>query len=152
MFLRVCVCPQGGEYVGRYTPRQVHPPGWYTPSPWQIHPPADTPQQVHPLAGTSPPEVHPQSSACWEIRATSGRYASYLNAFLSFHDFKIHNSKIANGNTLRVSRKCYPEIVDSTIYEAMKHLSNSAQNNNSFRDASWRTFYVTIEISLWRHW
>ena len=28
-------------------------------------------------------QVHPPpSSACWEIRATSGRYASYWNAFL----------------------------------------------------------------------
>ena len=53
----------------RYTPRdQVHPPGPGTP-PRQVHPP----DQVH---------LPPGSSACWEIRATSGRYASYWNAFL----------------------------------------------------------------------
>ena len=131
---------------------QVHPPGRYTPRLVHPLPLADTPPGRYPPSRYTPWQVHPQSSACWEIRATSGRYASYLNASLSFHDFKIHNSKMANGNTLRVSRKCYPEMVDSTIYEAMKHLSISAQNNNSFHDASWRTFYVTIKISLWRHW
>ena len=31
----------------------------------------------------TPPGVDtPQSSACWEIRATSGQYASYWNAYL----------------------------------------------------------------------
>ena len=61
MFLHVSVCPQGG------VPRQVHPR-------------ASTP----PWAGTRPPGQvpHPGSSACWEIRATNGRYVSYWNAFL----------------------------------------------------------------------
>ena len=71
-----------GTPLGRYIPppragtppRQVHPPG-------QVHPQADTlPRQVHPWAGSPP-----WSSACWEIRATSGRYASYWNAFLFLH-------------------------------------------------------------------
>ena len=89
---------------GRYTPpgpetgtppqgqRQVHlqGPEAGTP-PWdqrQVHPPAGTPptgtspQQVHSPAGTPPWQVHPQCSACWEIRVTSGRYASYWNAIL----------------------------------------------------------------------
>ena len=74
---------------------QVHPLGTrYTP--WedvhttqdQVHPR----DQVHPLGPSTPrtrdtpqDQVHPTppSSACWEIRATSGRYASYWNAFLS---------------------------------------------------------------------
>ena len=47
----------------RYTPR----PG--TPSPWTRYTPQD---QVPPPRGT----------ACWEIRSTSGRYASYWNAIL----------------------------------------------------------------------
>ena len=47
---------RGEEYLGRYTsPCPPLPLG-----------------QVHP----------PRSSACWEIRATSRRYASYWNAFL----------------------------------------------------------------------
>ena len=32
-------------------------------------------------------QVHPPSSACWEIRATSGWYASYWNAFLLHQTF-----------------------------------------------------------------
>ena len=80
-------------YLGRYPPWQAHPPGRYTPL-WQVHPPgrytpllAGTPPsgrytpfplgRYTPLAGTPP-----GSSACWEIQATSGRYASYWNAFL----------------------------------------------------------------------
>ena len=56
------------------------------------------PGRVHPLAGTplqagTPPKVHsPWSSACWEIRATSGRYASYWNAFLFFDIFRFRAS------------------------------------------------------------
>ena len=65
MFLHVCVCPQGvGEYLGR------DPGTRYTP----------------PL-GPGPPG----SSACWEIRATSGRHASYWNAFLLIlHSFSYY--------------------------------------------------------------
>ena len=86
----------------RYTPwtryttlDQVHPPGPDTP-PDQVHPPDQYTQrdQVHP-----PEQVHPQTrytpwnrytpriSACWEIRAISGWYASYWNAFLFFYLF-----------------------------------------------------------------
>ena len=77
----------------RYTPGQVR----YTPlgtryTPWAGTPPLGRycPRQVHPLGPGTPPgrytpqeQVHPpQNSACCEIRATSGRYASYWNAFL----------------------------------------------------------------------
>ena len=56
-----------GTPEGRYTPHsgQVHPLGRYTPQ-------AGTPQ-----AGTPP-----GTSVCWAIWATSGRYATYWNAFL----------------------------------------------------------------------
>ena len=69
--------------LGRYTPKQVHPLGRYPhPSPLGRYTPRlgrYTPRQVHP-----PGQVHPlpRSSACWEIRATSGWYASYWNSFL----------------------------------------------------------------------
>ena len=53
---------RGGGVPGQVPPRdQVHPPGPGTPP------------------GT---RYTPGSCACWEIRATSGRYASYWNAFL----------------------------------------------------------------------
>ena len=59
----------------RYTPQdQVHPP-------WdQVHPPGT--RYTPPGPGTPPRPGTPPSSACWEIWATSGRYASYWNAFL----------------------------------------------------------------------
>ena len=43
----------------------------------------DTPQRAEPSPGADTPKNrHPQLNACWEIRATSGRYASYWNAYL----------------------------------------------------------------------
>ena len=80
---------------GGGVPVQVHPPGPGTPPCDQVHPQTryTSQDQVHPPApgtplGTRytplPDQVHPPpgSSACREIRATSGRYASYWNAFL----------------------------------------------------------------------
>ena len=68
----------------RYTPWAGNPhlPGRYTPQagtpPGQVHPQAGTPpRQVHP-----PGQVYPREQCMLEIRATSGRYASYWNAFL----------------------------------------------------------------------
>ena len=111
VFTRVCLSTGGGgvsTWAG--TPQAGTPPGRYTTQvgtpPW-----AGTPGQVHPhwagtpkvgtpsgrytpcpppplWAGTpprryTPRQVHtPGSSVCWEIRSTSGRYASYWNAFL----------------------------------------------------------------------
>ena len=108
MFLHVSLCPQEGESTWAGThPRQVHPQTRYTPSRYppdrytpsdQVHPR----DQVHPLAGTpwagTPTRTRctPRaryiplgSSGCWEIRATSGRYASYWNAFL-FNLISLH--------------------------------------------------------------
>ena len=47
-------------------------------------PPEQTPHpgSRHPLEQTHPWSRHPPCSACWEIRSTSGRYASYWNAIL----------------------------------------------------------------------
>ena len=88
LFLHLSVCHSvhggGGGVPGQVHPRagtppgQVHPPQAGTPPPWQVH---SLPGRYTPLAGTPPPPP-PGSSACWEIRATSRRYASYWNAFL----------------------------------------------------------------------
>ena len=50
---------------------------WDTP-PEQTPPPRKRGRHTPPGANTPPP----RHSACWEIRATSGRYASYWNAIL----------------------------------------------------------------------
>ena len=81
--------PGPGTPPGQVHPRdQVHPPN-------QVHQPPQTRytlrDQVHPPGPGTPPGTRytpwtstltPPSSACWEIRATSGRYASYWNVFL----------------------------------------------------------------------
>ena len=104
IFRSVCqeFCSQGGgagEYLARYLPWTRYTPlgpgtpprTRYTPQD-QVHPQPGTPlDQVHPWTRYTPPlgpgtppgtRTTPQSSACWEKRATSGRYASYWNAFL----------------------------------------------------------------------
>ena len=104
MFLHLSVSHSvhRGEYLGRYTPGQVHPqagtpPGRYNSR--QVHPLAGTPpagtppRQVHPPGQVNPPGRYtPQGrytpragtppTVHAGIRSTSGRYASYWNAFL----------------------------------------------------------------------
>ena len=93
MFLHVSVILSTGQsaplHAGIHTPldkRQppLGPEAGTSPGPEAGNPPdqrtvpppprADSP--LAPEAGT------PRHSACWEIRATSGRYASYWNAIL----------------------------------------------------------------------
>ena len=53
------------------------------PPPQSSPPGPGTPQSSPPRPGPPPDQAHtPRSSACWEIRSTSGRYASYWNATL----------------------------------------------------------------------
>ena len=98
IFIGVCqeFCSQGG-YLGRYPPgpgthpprpgthprTRCTPPGPGTP-PRTRHTPHRTrytpwTRYTHPRDQVHPPS---HSSACWEIQATSRRYASYWNAFL----------------------------------------------------------------------
>ena len=93
---RLWFCPRGGEYLGTYTPQtRCTPLGPGTPprTRYQVHsprpgtPPATryTPRTRYTPPGprTPPrPGTPPGSSACQEIRATSGQYAFYWNAFL----------------------------------------------------------------------
>ena len=66
----------GGLRAGRTPPEQ-------TPPQEQTHPPEQTP---HPPGADTPPprEQTPPWEADSSIRSTSGRYASYWNAFLSW--------------------------------------------------------------------
>ena len=72
IFTPVCHSVHRGGVPGQVPPGQVHPPGRYTPQ-----------TRYNLPAG---------SSACWEIRATSGRYASYGNAFLFTFVFEMCNN------------------------------------------------------------
>ena len=78
--------PPAGTPPGRYTPL-----GRYTFPQSGTPPRAGTPRRQVPPAGTPP-----GSSTCWEIRATSGRYASYWNAFLLV--------KVSTGGSARGAR------------------------------------------------
>ena len=81
--------PSGpGTPLGAGTPQTRHPPGPGTPQ--TRHPQSRHPQTRHPpRPGTpldqAPPDQAappPRCRACWEIRSTRGRYASYWNAIL----------------------------------------------------------------------
>ena len=86
MFLQVCVCPQGGGclpqcMLGCHTPpgtRQAPPP----PHPGTRQTPPKTRHTPSPGPGRPPPREADSS-----IRSTSGRYASYWNAFLFLQTF-----------------------------------------------------------------
>ena len=76
----------------RHPTRSSHPPPEQTPptppeqtlSPWEQTPPEQTPplEQTPPSRHPPPSRQPPQRRACWEIRSTRGRYASYWNAIL----------------------------------------------------------------------
>ena len=69
-------------------PQSRHPPEQTPPSPQEQTPPADTPREQ-----TLPPEQTPPREAdSSSIRSTSGRHASYWNAFLSLLCFSNVNS------------------------------------------------------------
>ena len=104
MFLHLFVSHSASVHAGIHTPLGRHLPRADTPREQIAHPPgADSPWEQTPLllgadtpmgADTTPGSRHtlweqtppaadaPPHSACWEIRATSGWYASYWNAYL----------------------------------------------------------------------
>ena len=97
--------PLGSRPPGADTPRNRHPPGTDTT------PAADTPHRSrHP-----PGSRHPPREADSSIRSTSGRYASYWNAFLC--DLSVADPGFLRRRRQRQSRNAkllrgafYPEI------------------------------------------
>ena len=69
-------------------PEETHPPRTrhpdQTPPRSRHHPDEAPPPKSRPSRPGTPPGADPPSlrSACWEIRSTSGQYASYWNAIL----------------------------------------------------------------------
>ena len=108
--------PPGTRYTPhetRYTPLLLGP--GTPPPPDQVHPPRTRyiPLPLEPgTPPTRPGTPPPTSSACWEIRATSGRYASYWNAFLcggSLGENRDQNTKrILCGIDWHCSPKLFP--------------------------------------------
>ena len=84
--------PLGADTPWEQTPHSRHPPGADPPgadTPWeQTHPPpgADTPHSRHPPGA----DTSPRSRACWKIRSTRGRCASYWNAILFLINKKLN--------------------------------------------------------------
>ena len=96
VFTRICDSVHGGGGLSHcilgYTPRdqrQAPPPRD------QRHAPPRDQRQAPP-----PGSRHPQHSACWEIRATSGRYASYWNAIL-FHSYLLNPKQNTSKQTAK---------------------------------------------------
>ena len=90
MFLQVSVCSQGGRvsasvHAGMPDPPQTRqtPPISQTPL-GPGRPPRDQPDPPPPRNQAEPPTPGEADSS---IRSTSGRYASYWNAFLFFYFF-----------------------------------------------------------------
>ena len=137
MFLHVSVIlstgGRGNTWAGtpsrtRYTPRPGTPlrtrytlPGPGTPPPPRTGTPRDRVHPLHPRPGTppwtryTPWPVHPspRSSACWEIRATSGRYASYWNAFLFSHQIK--GNQLNEGWRKLLMSQCHSASIGSML-------------------------------------
>ena len=87
--------PPGADTLPDQTPPRPDPLGPGTPQPvtpqtrhpWTWHPPDQAPPKPGPPGPGTPQIRHPPDQApspwcsvCWEIRSTSGLYASYWNA------------------------------------------------------------------------
>ena len=78
--------------------------GYHTPPQEQTHPH----EQTSPLSRHPPEQTPPQGRACWEIRSTRGRYASYWNAVLFWMDFKAsvgHATKLSDRKSKEVTQQ-----------------------------------------------
>ena len=106
IFSQASVCPQGGVCLSAcwdIPPQQHHPP----PS---RHPPgADTPRTRYAPPGPDPPPgSRPPREADSSIRSTSGRYASYWNAFLFNKGWRFVQHKVWK---IQIFQRKYPIII-----------------------------------------
>ena len=91
------VCPQGvvsvsvhaGIHPPRTRDRYTHPQEQRAPSPREQR---QTPPRADPPGADTPPII--LRRACWDIRSTSGRYASYWNAILLHLCFSLQLNKL----------------------------------------------------------
>ena len=81
MFSQLCVILFTGGSVSVHA--GIPPPPGADTHPRADTPGADTPSGADTLRADTPPGAYtPRRRACWEIRSTRGRYASYWNAIL----------------------------------------------------------------------
>ena len=81
VFTPVCLSRRGRCYDVTSCYRQHHPPGQHHP--WIVPLPDRTSLQTAPSQTAPPPgQHHPHLDSTTPSRSTSGRYASYCNAFL----------------------------------------------------------------------
>ena len=142
MFLQVCVCPQGGRGVCLSacwdTPQTRHPPEQTPPRP-------DTPWTRHPPWEQTPPRSPPPSprEADCSIRLTSGRYASYWNAFLfilcfvnlekhtAAVDRSLDSSRMEFRSQCARGRQCFVECAQSQSLQPSLHCRLSKKCSES---------------------
>ena len=125
--------PRSKHSPGADTPLSRHPPGEDTPKeqttpqsrhhPRSKHPPeqkppgADNPPRADtPHEPTPPWEQTPPNSACWQIWATSRRYASYWNAYLLYRSGMVNSKSFVGKVLLRIKWK-----FESTVYLHMEY-------------------------------
>ena len=136
--------PPGADTPQSRLPQSRHPhpradtssPGAVTPTPG-----ADTPQSRHlPQEQTPPKQTPPWSRhpppcrACWEIRSTRGRYASYWNAILLHKMITLTlASQAYNFRFFFVKQLCLPEVlwVDISCQVTRPAMSNLMSYNIS---------------------
>ena len=114
IFIDVCqeFCSRGGVCLSACWDTPPPPPPEQTPAPCSRgglpkcmlgypHPEQTTPRADTPLPGADTPtqnrhtplgaDTTPQRRACWEIRSTRGRYASYWNGILSLKTIEFYD-------------------------------------------------------------
>ena len=109
MFSQTCVILFTVGGVSASVHAEIHPRE-QTPPP----PRADTPQEQTPPEQIPPRADTPQCRACWEIRSTRGRYATYWNAILLI---------------LTPYGKCYSSIGTLNLISEQKQLTFSCKCN-----------------------
>ena len=142
------VCLSAGREVS--APLHV---GIHTPYP---------PDQTLPWVVDTPLGSRPPHSACWEIRATNGRYASYWNAFLCLLFFWMVTSFYGQTTTALVERDGVFTVSDtdsytnssSDSYNMQKGYPGTDTNGNSDGKLQWKLVKFNligtdISVPIW---
>ena len=137
---------EGSTSVDAGIPHTHTPPPQEQTPPGSRHPPEQTPPEQ------TPPRVDtPRGRACWEIRSTCRRYASYWNAILFWMDFKAsvgHATKLFDHKSKEAAqqRDRKTEVLPCAHIPQLPY----CENNVSFKLAL-NEFYGHIQPSITHH-